>query len=92
MPRMNGQNISWIGSENFPNAVLLVLHHEPIYLVMNKRPKIKLELTTTDKAVEILGRTAILAIWILTITNYTTLPDTIFIHYNGAAYFCDKIN
>lgn len=84
MPRMNGQNISWIGSENFPNAVLSVLHHESICLVMNKRPKIKLELTTSDRAVEILGWMAILAIWILTITNYTTLPDTIPIHYNGA--------
>jgi uncharacterized membrane protein len=51
---------------------------------MNKRPKIKLELTKTDKLLEILGWTSILAIWILIITNYTNLPDTISIHYNGA--------
>ena len=51
---------------------------------MNERPKIKLKLTTTDKIFEILGWTSILAIWVLTITNYTNLPDTIPIHYNGA--------
>ncbi|MBK9292478.1 MAG: DUF1648 domain-containing protein [Bacteroidetes bacterium] len=51
---------------------------------MNERPKIKLELTTTDKTFEILGWISILAIWILTITNYTNLPDRIPIHYNGA--------
>lgn len=51
---------------------------------MNERPKIKLDLTTTDKTFEILGWVSILAIWILTITNYANLPDTIPIHYNGA--------
>jgi len=51
---------------------------------MSKRPKLKLELTTFDKTLEILGWTSILAIWVLTITNYTNLPDTIPIHYNGA--------
>lgn len=50
---------------------------------MNDRPKIKLELTTIDKTFEILGWTSILTIWVLTITNYTNLPDTIPIHYNG---------
>lgn len=51
---------------------------------MNERPKIKLELTTTDKTFEILGWVSILAIWVLTITNYTNLPDTIPIHYNSS--------
>ena len=51
---------------------------------MNERPKIKLELTTYDKTLEILGWTSILAIWVLTISNYSNLPDTIPIHYNGA--------
>jgi len=51
---------------------------------MNERPKIKLKLTTTDKSLEILGWTSIFAIWILTITNYTNLPDTIPIHYNAS--------
>lgn len=51
---------------------------------MGERPKLKAELTTLDKTLEILGWTSILAVWFLTITNYTNLPDTIPIHYNGA--------
>lgn len=51
---------------------------------MSERPKIKLELTRTDKTLEVLGWISILVIWVLTITNYTNLPDTIPIHYNGA--------
>ncbi len=51
---------------------------------MGERPKLKLELTTFDKTLEILGWTSILAIWVLTIINYINLPDTIPIHYNGA--------
>ena len=51
---------------------------------MSVRPKLKLELTTFDKTLEILGWSSILAIWVLPITNYTNLPDTIPIHYNGA--------
>jgi len=47
------------------------------------RPKIKIELTTTDKVVEILGWFVLLAIWIFTISSYSSLPDTIPIHYNG---------
>lgn len=51
---------------------------------MDERPKIKLELTAIDKAFEVLGWISIFAIWVLTISNYSTLPDTIPIHYNGA--------
>lgn len=51
---------------------------------MGRRPKLKLELTKFDKIHEILGWTLILAIWVLTIINYTNLPDTIPIHYTGA--------
>ncbi|PKQ65956.1 DUF1648 domain-containing protein [Raineya orbicola] len=51
---------------------------------MSERPKLKLELTTFDKMLEILGWASILAIWGLTIINYSNLPDTIPIHYNGA--------
>jgi uncharacterized membrane protein len=50
---------------------------------MNNRPKIELELTLFDKALEILGWISVLAIWILVITNYITLPDSIPIHYNS---------
>ncbi len=59
------------------------------------RPKIRIELTTTDKVVEILGWSVILAIWIFTIASYSSLPDTIPIHYNGAGEadgFGSKIN
>jgi uncharacterized membrane protein len=59
------------------------------------RPKIRIELTTTDKAVEILGWFALLTIWVLTITSYSNLPDTMQIHYNGAGKadgFGSKIN
>ncbi len=51
---------------------------------MEERPKIKLELTTADKSFEIVGWFLILAVWGLTITNYSNLPETISTHYNGA--------
>jgi len=51
---------------------------------MEKRPKIKLELTTADKTFEIIGWLLIVAIWVLTFTNYSNLPETIPTHYNGA--------
>ena len=51
---------------------------------MEERPKIKLELTTADKALELIGWLSVIAIWWLTITNYTALPGTIPTHYNGA--------
>ena len=51
---------------------------------MDKRPKMKLKLTTIDKAFEMLGWISVLAVWVLTIANYTNLPDMIPIHYNVA--------
>lgn len=51
---------------------------------MNERPKLKIQLTTSDKVLEMIGWTSILAIWVLTITSYSTLPATIPTHYNGA--------
>jgi uncharacterized membrane protein len=51
---------------------------------MEERPKIKLELTTADKTFEIVGWLLIVAVWGLTIINYSNLPDTIPTHYNGA--------
>ncbi len=50
---------------------------------MKQRPIIKLELTTTDKAIELLGWISIMAIWLLTIISYTNLPDIIPTHYNA---------
>jgi uncharacterized membrane protein len=53
-------------------------------LTMEVRPKIKLELSTTDKAFEVIGWLLIFSVWGLIITNYAILPDTIPAHYNGA--------
>jgi uncharacterized membrane protein len=53
---------------------------------MNKklRPKIKLKMTNLDKGIEIFGWLILAGIWILTLTNYSNLPETIPIHFNGA--------
>lgn len=50
---------------------------------MEERKKIKLELSTADKALEIFAWITILAIWILTFIFFSNLPDTIPIHFNG---------
>jgi uncharacterized membrane protein len=49
-----------------------------------ERPKITLIPTNADKLVELLGWIMLLAIWALTISQYSTLPDTIPTHFNGA--------
>ncbi|MDR0801791.1 DUF1648 domain-containing protein [Fluviicola sp.] len=51
---------------------------------MAERPKVKLELTTDDKVLEIIGWIFIIIIWSLTIANYSSLPETIPTHYNAA--------
>jgi len=54
-----------------------------------------MELTATDKVIELIGWFALLAIWFLTITSYSNLPDTIPIHFNGAGQidgFGKKVN
>ncbi|HRP31805.1 MAG TPA: DUF1648 domain-containing protein [Agriterribacter sp.] len=53
---------------------------------MNERPRIKLKLTTTDRIFEVLGWAFIIAVWILTITQFKSLPDTIPIHFSGAGH------
>jgi uncharacterized membrane protein len=53
-------------------------------LKMEKRPKMKLALKTVDKIFEIVGWGFIIMIWVLTITSYSNLPETIPTHYNGA--------
>lgn len=50
---------------------------------MEDRPKIKIDLITTDKVFDILSWIAIVTIWVLTIANYTKLSDTIPTHYNA---------
>ena len=54
-----------------------------------------MELTKTDKALEIIGWFTLLTIWVFTITSYSNLPETIPIHFNGAGKadgFGNKIN
>lgn len=51
---------------------------------MNKRPKIALQLSKTDKVIEIIGWIAVVGIWVLTLVNYFDLPDRIPTHYNAA--------
>ena len=51
---------------------------------MDERPRIKLELNSVDISIELLGWTSVVIIWVLIITNYRNLPETISIHYNGA--------
>ncbi len=62
---------------------------------MGERPKIKLELTQTDKGIEFIGWTLLIGTWILAITSFSDLPESIPIHFNGAGEadgFGDKIN
>ena len=59
------------------------------------RPKIRIKLTTADKAMELIGWFALITIWIIVISSYSNLPDTIPIHYNAvgkADGFGNKIN
>ncbi len=51
---------------------------------MEVRPKIKIERTPTDNILEIMGWVALAGLWILTLVNYSDLPDTIPTHFNGA--------
>lgn len=47
------------------------------------RPKIKIKLTTADKLFELAGWILIVAIWILIIATYNSLPDSIPKHFNA---------
>ena len=49
-----------------------------------ERPKITLIPTNADKLVDLLGWIVLLAIWGWTFTHYSTFPDTIPTHFNGA--------
>lgn len=55
-----------------------------ILFFMEKRPKIKLELTRHDELVELLGWLTLLALWILAIWHFSTLPETIPVHFDAA--------
>ena len=49
-----------------------------------ERPKITLIPTTADKLVELLGWLILLVLWGLTISHFSTLPDTIPTHFNAS--------
>ena len=51
---------------------------------MEKRPRLKLERSTADKLIEIVGWLLISVVWGFTLSNYPNLPETIPTHYNGA--------
>lgn len=50
----------------------------------SKRPKVKIELTATDKTVEIVAWFALLALWGFILSNYSNLPEKIPTHFNGS--------
>jgi uncharacterized membrane protein len=50
---------------------------------MNQRPRIKLELRSSDKIIEGLGWISVIGIWVLTLYNYFELPEIIPTHFNA---------
>ncbi len=66
--------------------LVLFAPKKTVFLIvnMNEKPRIKPELTTTDKTFEILSWLALLGMWVLVITNYASLPDQIPVHFNAA--------
>jgi uncharacterized membrane protein len=52
---------------------------------MEARPKFKVKLTQADKTIEVIGLVLIFVVWVFVYFNYDNLPDTIPIHFNGAA-------
>lgn len=47
------------------------------------RPKIKIELTKSDKILEIIALLLLICLWIYVISNYNSLPDIINTHFNA---------
>lgn len=50
---------------------------------MEKRPKIEIKLTQTDKIIEAIGYLILIVFWIMNIVSFSNLPEKIPIHYNG---------
>jgi uncharacterized membrane protein len=51
---------------------------------MESRPKIKIELSATDRLLEIAGWLVLSLLWIITLFYYKNLPETIPTHFNAA--------
>ena len=50
---------------------------------MNKRPKLKIELSQPDRIIEILGWSSLFILWFFILFYYSDLPETIPTHFNG---------
>lgn len=50
---------------------------------MNTRPNLQIELSVSDQVIEILGWFSLLILWIFTIFNFSSLPESIPVHFNG---------
>lgn len=62
---------------------------------MERRPRINIELSATDKIIELIGGFGVVIIWVMVITSYSNLPDTIPTHYNAIGEidgFGNKVN
>jgi len=53
-------------------------------MTQEERPKLKIQLSPMDQVLELLGWGVLLALWVWTSTNYSSLPDTIPTHFNAA--------
>ena len=53
-------------------------------MTSEERPKLKIQLSPTDKVLELLGWGVLLALWAWTGTSFSNLPDTIPTHFNAA--------
>jgi uncharacterized membrane protein len=51
---------------------------------MEERPKLKVVLTKSDKAVEVISWILLLSIWALTLSGYSKMPEIIPTHYNAS--------
>ena len=49
-----------------------------------ERPKLKIQLSPMDQVLELLGWGVLLALWVWTVSSYSSLPDSIPTHFNAA--------
>lgn len=51
---------------------------------MEKRPKIAIILSPTDRVVEILGWAALVMLWLVPLISYFKLPETVAVHFDSS--------
>jgi uncharacterized membrane protein len=59
---------------------------------MEERPKIRPEFTYSDLVLEVLGGFTLALLWILTILNYASLPESVPTHFNASGQVDDYGN